>query len=278
MNFFHRRKYNFSLIVLAGITCLLEACSPYRKIYQVYRGMDVEEQSLVDSILAYALDHEAIYTLQDTLKPMSSVKFFQLPLLSFDKMQLDSGLNVLRKTQKAFSNINSKNWKFVFNPFERSDSIYKNIELYVIRKEQLSTVIARHMEFYAGLGLSSQSSPETILAVTEHAPKYQRWRSYGYLFGYPDHAVDFFVNAGKEQDSTGNFVNRSFFQIPVFASKTGYFTYALPKDYQPGVLDSAIHHRAEIILQEYNRVRKKYLTPSGLKAMKLICREWNRKK
>ena len=45
--------------------------------------MSFEEKNLIDSIFAKALDHEALYTLLDTLKPISSIKFLQISIVKF---------------------------------------------------------------------------------------------------------------------------------------------------------------------------------------------------
>jgi len=37
-----------------------------------------------------------------------------------------------------------------------------------------------------------------------------RFRAYGYLFGYAEHAVDFFVKAGQEQENSPNAVSSIF--------------------------------------------------------------------
>jgi hypothetical protein len=48
----------------------------------------------------------------------------------------------------------------------------------------------------------------------EYSQSGPRWRGYGYLFGFPLYAVDFFVNAGESEKQTGKFVERDFLSIP----------------------------------------------------------------
>jgi hypothetical protein len=237
---------------------------------KIYKKFDINNKMLCDSILKEALDHEALYTLADTLKPMSSIQMYRLPLLSTNAIQKDSALKVLQQVQHIANSLSNKHFQFIVNPFERADSIYKNVELYVIRTSTLKKKIEQQKNFYAKLAITENTNPATILNITEYEQKYTRWRSYGYLFGYPNYAVDFFVEAGKSQDSTKQFVKRDFFAIPVYASKTGHFTYATPKGYQTSSIDSAIYSKAIETLEKYKKRREKYTTKSGIKAFKIF--------
>ena len=263
-----RQRYLFAVASL--LIVMSNACSPIAVVKKNYRQLSAAEKAMVDSVLLYAMDHEALYTLADTLKPMSSVKLYRLPLLSNNRLQSDSALQQLASLQRIVNTLNSGDWQFVLNPFERPDSIYKNIELYVVRKSRMALVINQRQSFYGTLGVSPHTNPATVIAVTEYESKYDRWRSYGYLFGYPDHAVDFFVAAGKEQDSTRQFVKRDFFQIPVYAGTSGYFTYAVPKGYSPAEVDSAIYRKAAQTLENYSRLRPKYVRKTGVHAVKIF--------
>jgi hypothetical protein len=268
-------SFGIRSVILFSI--LLSSCTaakfPFKK---AYRLMNVQEKNLTDSILQYALDHEALYTLADTLKPMSSVKMYRLPLLSTNPIQADSAYRALTVLQTLASKLSAGDVYFILNPFERADSIYKNLELYAVRKSSMASVIAQHQIFYSKLGISPNTNPATVLAITEYESKYNRWRSYGYLFGYPDYAVDFFVNAGKEQDNTKQFVKRDFFHIPVFAGTSGYFTYAVPKGYQTNERDSVTYRKAAVTLARYRQLRRRFQNSNGVKAVKLWAKETRR--
>ena len=118
--------------------------------------------------------------------------------------------------------------------------------------------------------LSITAEPRFNFDYNEYEKKYERWRSYGYLFGYPSYAVDFFVAAGKSEDSTKLFVKRDFFAIPVFAGETGHFTYAIPKGYLPSSIDSSIYNKAIPTLNKYKRARIMYTKNGQTKAFKLF--------
>jgi len=252
------------------IILLFTACSTVRyETGRSYRKLSTDEKAIADTLLAYGLDHEALYTLMDTLKPISSLKMYRFPLLSASVSQKDSSLIKLQQLQKVARNMSNKEVEFVVNPYKRVDSIYKNIQLYAVRKSRLKSIIRQHKDFYGKLGITEDSPAETVLSITEYESPYDRWRSYGYLFGYPDYAVDFFVEAGKSEDSTQQFVKRDFFAIPVYARQTGYFTYAMPKGHTPGAVDSLIYHKAGRTLATYKLKRQKYFKSAGFQSVKL---------
>lgn len=269
------RSFAKGLVILLVISfgILQTSCNtPKHNISRVYRKMNITERQMADSIIAYALDHEALYTLCDTLKPMSSVQFYRMPLLSTNILQRDSAQRVIGQIQKVVNQLSMGDYRFVLNPFERTDSIYRNMEIYVFRKSRLQNTINTHQEFYSKWGITAIADPASVLAITEYENKYDRWRSYGYLFGYPDYAVDFFVAAGQLQDSTTAFVKRDFFQIPVYVATSGHFTYAVPKDYQPTQTDSLIYNKAKTTLDKYKNTRAKYYQRKNSPPIKLWAR------
>ena len=80
---------------------------------------------------------------------------------------------------------------------------------------------------------------------------YTRWNTtkpareggYGYLFGYPDYAVRFFVESSNEEKFSGRFVERDFRSIPTFARETNAFVYAVPKGQAENETDRALRAR-----------------------------------
>lgn len=109
--------------------------------------MSAVEKQTADSLLAYGLDHEALYTLLDTL-PVSSIKLYRLPLLSSAGAQRDAVLNVFRNVQQVAAGLSRGDFEFLVTPFARPDSIHKNLELYVVRESRLKSMIRSHRDFY----------------------------------------------------------------------------------------------------------------------------------
>ncbi len=150
------------------------------------------------------------------------------------------------------------------------------MEIYVVRKGRFASVLKEHAAFFGQWGFTPSADPAVVLAVTEYEKQSDRYRAYGYLFGYPGYAVDFFVESSKvsEADPKKKLVPRDFFSIPVYAGKSGYFTYAMPKGHRPGEQDSALYNLAAQTLERYKAIREKYVTAEGLKAT-LLWKEWN---
>jgi hypothetical protein len=264
------------LFITSGVL-LLASCSLPRQLQQ--RGITDYDRSLADSLLAYALDHEALFTLADTLKPMSSVKFLRYAIAKDSTMtdgdvvvtKGDSLLQKIERYQKVCAALSTGDWQFVLMPFDRTDKNLRNMEIYVVRRSKFQRELAEHPAFWGQWGFTPSANPSVVLPVVEYETKLDRNRAYGYLFGYPDYAVDFFVAASRtqEKDTAHKLVPRDFFAIPVYAGNQGYFTYAMPKGHIPTDIDSSLFRKAATTLERYKALREKYKTPTGIKASAL---------
>ncbi len=268
------KKYAYFLFIFAFFI----ACKT-NQLPQNHTKSDLSNRILADSVLAYALDHEALYTLTDTLKPMSSVKFLRFAVAK-DSTQKDGDYKIVTKDsllkkmeeyQKVCKDLSQGDWQFIMMPFERTDKNIRNIEIYVVRKSVFAKKIQQYQSFFGQWGFTPSTDPAVVLAVVEYETKWDRNRAYGYLFGYPAHAVDFFVEAQKIQDSSPDkkFVTRDFFAIPVFVKEKGYFTYATPKGYKPTEVDSILFKAATQTLEKYKSFRGKYVVGKGLHGLDL---------
>jgi len=267
---------HFSLTLLTFV--LLASCST-QKALQKSIGKDDYDRALADTVLAYALDHEALYSLADTLKPISSVKFLRYAIAKDSTMKdgdaiittKDSLLQKIEAYQKACKALSKGDFEFVLLPFQRTEKTIRNIEIYVVRKSRLASLLKTYSSFFGQWGFTPTTKPAVLLTTVEFESRLDRNRAYGYLFGYPSYAVDFFVESTRTQeaDTAKKLVSRDFFAIPVFAGDKGHFTYAMPKGYQPTATDSTIYNKAILTLQKYKAIRKNFNTPQGLKAMQL---------
>jgi hypothetical protein len=243
-----------------------------------YRSLSTNEKILADSILLHALDHEALYTLLDSIKPISSVKMVRYPIapdsthkpVTVSQIKNPLYIDSLDIFYRLNDKLSGAEVAFVAIPFKASDKEYKNVQMYAVRRSSLQRVITEQSSFFGQFGITKNTPAQTVINIIEGTQAYERWRGYGYLFGYPNHAVDFFVQAGISQDSTGKFVERKFFHMPVFAGNSGHFTYALPKDYTPGNIDSALYHKANNKLMQYKLDREKWMGQKKLKTVKIL--------
>ncbi|HPW71083.1 MAG TPA: hypothetical protein PK026_04710 [Bacteroides graminisolvens] len=268
----------FALLLFAA------GCAGGRKMVNNESG-----QQLTDSILQYSLDHEALYTLLGSVKPMSSLVSFSFPIANLDSTKkaseqlLDPAkhqahLIRLLHIQQAVNGIHIPDVKIVMVPYKAPYRGKRNIQISAVRISMLDSLLRTKSQFFGQFGLVPGADPTLVVSTIENADTYERLRGYGYLFGYPDYAVDFFVKASQEADLKGQFIERNFFQIPTYARSNGYFVYAYPKDMTPSAaVDSVLYHKAVSLLDKYKAVRNHYLNAdSTLSAYKLIL-EYHRK-
>lgn len=270
-------------ILLAALLFIAASCTTTRQNPSaVHTGFD---QALADSMFAHALDHEAIYTLLDTLKPISSVMFLRYRIAADSTtpagaekiVQHDSLLYPIAAYQEICHAFSRGDWQFVLSTFARTDDGYRNLEIYAVRKSRFKKLLEQKSHFFGQWGFTPDADPATVLSVVEYENKYDRYRAYGYLFGYPDYAVDFFVDAAirSDRDTSIGLVPRDFFAIPVWERQTGHFTYAMPKGHQPDETDSVIYRKAMLTLDRYRKERSRYINNQrGFNATRLWL-QWN---
>lgn len=268
------------LICLIGVLLIAACRTPRFAAIKAYKNLSTEDKGLADTLIMKALDNEGLFTVLGQLKSMSSVSSLQLSLAQKDSSikgarnvtDINSAdLKKLKKYQRVVNALQFGDLKFIILPFKISQNGQRNIQINLYRQSLVDSLIIANQTFYGQFGFVSGTQPEILINSTEYESKYDRFRSYGYLFGYPEHAVNFFVDAAISNDKTGVFVKRNFFQIPVHSNQKGHFVYALPLDSKPGPVDSALYKRAEHNLKLYRNIRQKYLRPdSSVKALPLI--------
>lgn len=261
-------------LIFISIPVLLLSCAGSKNFSGSNKSF---QRSLADTLLADALDHEGLYALVDTIKPMSSLKSLSYPIakdsgyaaLDYQIVKEKKFLDTIALYQRICQQLSNDKVRFVLIPFQQAYKGRRNLEIYAVNLYKFKNKIKEHASFFGQFGITSDTDPAQVITLIEYENRYDRWRGYGYLFGYPSYAVDFFVSAGQQQDSTGEFVKRDFFQIPVYASEQGHFTYAIPKGHQPGAIDSSLYHYATTVLHRYRGLRDKYSSKEGVKAVKL---------
>ncbi|MFQ3598574.1 MAG: hypothetical protein SNJ55_04835 [Chloroherpetonaceae bacterium] len=270
-----KRDIIIILLVFIGACKSIESGKPTLEM-----NFSNEEKQLADSLLTLALDNEALYTIVEPIKPISTVLNFSLPIARADSIPSGvreatnlngDALKKLTQLQHVVNRLQFGDVQFLLIPFKRAEKGKRYFEVVAVNTKALQKVIARDQPFWAQWGFVPNANPAVILTTNEFEERLDRYRGYGYLFGYPEHAITFFVEAARQEDSTKQFVKRDFFQIPVFSSETGHFTYAIPKGYTPTEIDSALYRRATATLQRYKATRQKFISQDGrLRATELL--------
>ena len=227
-----------------------------------------------ETLLLQALDTEALYTIVGGLKPMSSgFASFKFPVANptlDDVAEMRSILATWRCGDVLYADVHHFAKTFV-DPKTKEELRFA--EAVVFHRPAVAAAMQRHAAFFAPYALTPNAHPlETLLAIDYSTPG-PRWRGQGYLFGFPDYAVDFFVNAGEEQEKTGQFVKRDFYSVPVFTTAERRFVWAVPPGHQEREEDRAIKQQAEQILADYKQRRARYIG-AGKPGVAKLLRDW----
>lgn len=242
-------------------------CFPFERLAPTTRA-DAE------AMLLRALDGEALYTIAGGLKPMSS-GFVSLSV-KVDAPDL-AGAENARQALAAFT----CGGEIVagLHHFAAVHQGSRALEAVVFHRPALEQLIDRLQPFFAPFALTRSADPMEVVMAVEYAPASTRLRGYGHLFGYPDYAVDFFVQASEtqrteeEKTGKGTLVPRDFLSLPTFRGERR-FVYAVPKGHTANAADEALKAQAEAVYADYVARRAKHITgddPSGVLA---LVREW----
>lgn len=243
------------------IVVLMWGCASAPKSHD---AITPSQQDRLDELVLGMLDREALYTVSGGLKPMST-GFWRH---RFETAEPD--LELLRETRSLLDRISDETLALGVKVFAREWDGHRYAGAYVIHRASLRRVLEHKRDFWAPLGVDPDTEPAVVVAITERLPRLKRFRAYGYLFGYPDAAVDFFVNAAAEQEATGDLVAREFVSVPTYESPEGRFVWAVPQDYEGDPAEDAIRAEAEVILDRYRSMRARYISESRHEPLRLL--------
>ncbi len=264
----------------SGVPVPRSACFP---IDRLPAGQRAESEAL----LLRLLDSEALYTVIGGLKPMSG----GLPTLSISLDKPD-----LRKAQEIRELMSvwtcGDSLRFTLHHYARAFKSDKPgaapqrfLSGVVFNLTSMAGVISLHQALFAPFGLTPNSDPVEILMAVEYLETAGRFRGYGFLFGYPDQAVEFFAlntnipqtrNPDPNQPITPEAVKpspRKFISIPTFLRETGSFVYAVDANHTEDDADRELLEKALPILQSYNRRRALYVG-EGKPGAAALLRDW----
>lgn len=296
---------SFVLILLLSATHFGQSdCFPFERL-------SPEKRQRAEALLLRALDSEALYTIAGDLKPMSSgFASFEFAtrevrgILEPEAMELTAkypteesrrGLakadqarvtlaDSFIKRKRSLANIDET--REILGYFRCGERLYADVyhfsrtfegkrfaEAVVFNRSALRDKINEKSGFFARFGVTANSHPLQALFAVEYDETGARFGGYGYLFGYPDYAVSFFVAAADEEEFTGKFVERDFLSLPTFASPTNRFVYAVPKGHTENEADKALKEKALKIFEEYKKRRAEYIG-EGKKGPAQMMRDW----
>lgn len=215
--------------------------------------LPAELQSLSKELLLDALDSEALYTFVGDLKPVSEGFFDR-----YIEAPKSAAFAELEKIEKALSAWTcGECFEAGVLPFDRLHDGKRYLSAWVSKRDGLAQKIRQESTFFGQLGLTPNTTTKAALLTIERASsREERWRGFGYLFGYPDFAIDFFVRAGMHQRTTGEFVERDFRNFPTHDRTTGGFVYAIPKLTPETDSEKNTRQQTDAILTQYRALRE----------------------
>ena len=232
-----------------------------------------EERVLAEALLLKALDGEALFTLIGDLKPMSS-GFISLRVSATEPTPED--LANLEKQRRLLSVWTCGETFYAgLHHFAAVHEGKRYLEAMLVNRPLMRRVLDERVGFFGGFGLTGSAHPLEVLFAVEYSAPPARLRHYGHLFGYPDHAVDFFASAAESQARDGRFVERDFLRVPTYRMNEGRspFVYAVPKGHSSNPADRAIAERAAVILAAY-RQRREAWVGEGKPGIVAMLRHW----
>jgi len=299
---------SISLMLAFGFTASQAQNATGRNDCFAFETLPAEQRQKAEALLLKALDGEALYTIVGGLKPMSSS--FQSFRLQVDLPRMEivdaekavSKLSAKKEEEltnpekgrlsQAKQTIERKDVldkiieaKRIFEKWRCGDELFADIQHYaqvyegkryydtiVFSRPRLKQMLNEKIDFFSRLGVTPDSHPLEVLYAVEYNQSSQRFAGYGYLFGYPDYAVRFFVQASDEEKFTGKFVERGFINLPTFTDGNR-FVYAVPKGHVEDETDKTLRVKAEKIFNEYKRRRAEYIG-DGKKGVIEMMRNW----
>lgn len=200
-------------------------------------------------VVLAALDSEALYTIAGGLKPVS--EGFWHGNVRSDQPDL-AAVSAARAALAPWRN--DTLWADV-HVFHQAHDGKRAARGYVVDRRALAELLHAQAAFFAPFGLGPDTHPAEVMAVVERLPKLDRHRALGLLFGYPQHAIEFFLAAEVARESGTEPAPRRFVQIPAFVSPTGRFVYAVGKDDPERAEDRELAAAAAPRLQRYRQLR-----------------------
>jgi hypothetical protein len=242
-------------------TARAEDCFPFERLPQRLQGR-------ASDLLLNALDGEALYTIAADIKPMSSGFYStQVTVANPELREVDEIRQILRMWTCG-DEIDA-----IVHPFSAVYEGKRPLDAAVFNRPALQRMMARQQAFFAPYGLSPSADPAVALMAIEYDTTTARLRGYGYFFGYPDYAVDFFVSAADEQKATDTHVPRDFISLPTVRGERR-FVYAAPKGHSLNAEDLALRSATEKVFADYSARRARHITKDSSAGVLALVREW----
>lgn len=234
-------------------------------------NLSERERAYADSLLYTGINNEALHTLISPLKPMSDIATYRFAYSEADSLDMEphqvAGTPEFRekfeKLNRVVNAIECGPLSATLIPFRQNNDSLRFINLRVHRTDAIDRVLAEYPEFWEQWGFVKGSKPETVIQVMEYENPADRFRGYGYLYGYPEHAVNFFVEAAKHYDKTEERLDRDFINLPVVSDRKGRFVYAVEEGHSLNDADVFIEESAHENVSHFKNSSEDFYNSDG---------------
>lgn len=237
------------------------ACFPLESLSSPLRAR-------AEQLLLSALDGEALYTIASDIKPMSSgILSIDVAIDAVDRREADDLEQILR-TWTCGGEVSGG-----LHAFEAVYNGKRPMDVMVFNHPRMTQVVTARPALFVPLGAVASSSPLDVVKAVDRADRGARYRGYGFLFGYPDDAVEFFAVADQRQQAGGDFVERDFVSLPTFRGER-HFVYAVPKGAERTEADRALAARVQTVYDDYLERRARHIRDNTGAGVTALLREW----
>lgn len=237
------------------------ACFPFETLAPALKAR-------AETLLLRALDGEALYSIAADIKSMSSgVASARVRVDDPDLTEVEDLRQILR-AWRCGGEVSAH-----VHHFAATYNDARPVEVMVVNHPSLRRLLDRQVAFFGRYALSSSAEPLEVMLAVEYERTSARFRGYGLLFGYPDHAIDFFVEAADAQAETGSFVERDFISLPTVRGPN-HFVYAVPKGHVDHDADRSLRERVEPVFEDYHARRARHIHEGSAEGVLALVREW----
>ncbi len=251
----------------ASVTATRVAGVPREECFPL-ETLPAELRPKAEQMLLTLLDGEALYTIVGGIKPMSTgFGAYRFPVSKPETKAVEEARQILaafRCGEALYADLLP--YRQVYNGKRECDAI-------IFNRGGMAQTVTQYNSFFAPYGITPSFHPLALTVQIEQDMTTARNRGLGYLFGYPKHAVDFYVLSAEKQKKTKVLVPRDFIQIPTYVSPTGRFVYAVPKGYKETEVDKQLRTRADKVLAAYRERRARYIG-EGKPGVVALLRDW----
>jgi len=252
----------FFIFLFLSSVARAQAPDPCADCFPLER-LSPEDRARSEELLWKALDSEHLYTLAGGLKPMSGGAL----RLDFevDKPELGAIEDARRVTRVWICN---GEIRATVHHFHTAFQGKRSADLATFHLPSFGRMLRAKAAYFAPFGFTPSMDPMEALMTVEMEQPSIRLRGQGYFFGYPDYAIDFFMQADERQRAGEKLVPRDFYSIPTHSRPERGFVYAVPKGHEERPEDRELKEKAAVILAQYRKLKEKHKQPH------LLLREW----